>query len=206
MRPVSYALAVIGIYRFCYGIITITTLLLYRNYLPDDGFFRSGLAGLAQIVLGVAVGSALAAIVTPPITRRLGFVRWASILLMTASSAAIGLILPYRLPLLVLAACVLGFTSQGIKICVDTLLQQNVADDFRGRVFTLYDTLFNVTFVAAAAITAVLIPDSGRSPAAVVAISVVYAVVAIGYLRFHGRGQLAPVASPAETEPLPIGQ
>ena len=206
MRPVSYALAVIGIYRFCYGIITITTLLLYRNYLPDDGFFRSGLAGLAQIVLGVAVGSALAAIVTPPITRRLGFVRWASILLMTASSAAIGLILPYRLPLLVLAACVLGFTSQGIKICVDTLLQQNVADDFRGRVFTLYDTLFNVTFVAAAAITAVLIPDSGHSPAAVVAISLVYAVVAIGYLRFHGRGQLAPVASPAETEPLPIGQ
>ena len=184
------------IYRFCYGIITITTLLLYRNYLPDDGFFRSGLAGLAQIVLGVAVGSALAAIVTPPITRRLGFVRWASILLMTASSAAVGLILPYRLPLLVLAACVLGFTSQGIKICVDTLLQQNVADDFRGRVFTLYDTLFNVTFVAAAAITAVLIPDSGHSPAAVVAISVVYAVVAIGYLRFHGRGQLAPVGLP----------
>ena len=81
MRPVSYALAVIGIHRFCYGIITITTLLLYRNYFPDDGSSASGLAGLAQIVLGVAIGSALAAIVTPPITRRLGFVRWASILL-----------------------------------------------------------------------------------------------------------------------------
>ena len=63
-------------------------------------------------------------------------------------------------------------------------LQQLVDDDFRGRVFTLYDTLFNVTFVAAAVLTAVLIPDSGHSPAAVVAISVVYAVVAIGYLRF----------------------
>ena len=206
LRPVCYAFTVIGIYRFCYGILTITTLLLYRNYLPDDGFFRNGLAGLAQVVLGVAVGSALAAIVTPPVTRRLGFVRWASILLMTASSAAFGLILPFRLPLLVLAACVLGFTSQGIKICVDTLLQQNVADDFRGRVFTLYDTLFNMTFVAAAVVTALLIPDSGHAPAAVVAIGVVFAVTALGYLRFHGRGQLAPAASPAETEPLPIGQ
>jgi hypothetical protein len=40
----------------------------------------------------------------------------------------------------------------------------------------------------------------------VVAIGVVFAVTALGYLRFHGRGQLAPAASPAETEPLPIGQ
>ena len=43
-----YAFTVIGIYRFCYGILTITTLLLYRNYLPDDGFFRNGLAGLRR--------------------------------------------------------------------------------------------------------------------------------------------------------------
>ena len=113
--------------------------------------------------------------------------RWAAILLVTASLAAFGLILPFRLPLLVLAACVLGFTSQGIKICVDTLLQQNVADDFRGRVFTLYDTLFNMTFVAAAVLTALLIPDSGHAPAAVVAIGVV--------LRGH-RARLPPLPWP----------
>jgi MFS family permease len=206
IRPVYYALTVIGIYRFCYGITTITTLLLYRNYLTEDGFFRAGLAGLAQVVLGLAIGSALAAVVTPPITRRLGFVRWAAILLLSAAAAGLGLILPYRIPLLVLAAAALGFTSQGIKICVDTLLQQNVADEFRGRVFTLYDTLFNVTFVAAAVFTALLLPDSGHSPATVVAISVVYVATAIGYLRFHGRGQLAPAATEPEPEPVAVPQ
>jgi MFS family permease len=206
IRPVSYALIVIGIYRFCYGIITITTLLLYRNYLVDDGVFRAGLAGLAQIILGVAIGSALSAIVTPPITRRLGFVRWAAVLLVTAAVAGVGLILPYRLPLLILCACTLGFTSQGIKICVDTLLQQNVMDEFRGRVFTLYDTLFNLTFVAAAVLTAMLLPDSGHAPAAVIMISVVYVVTAAGYLRFHGQGQLAPPAVVPEPTPIPIAR
>ena len=38
-----------------------------------------------------------------------------------------------------------------MKICVDSTLQETVADDFRGRVFSVYDTLFNVTFVVAAA-------------------------------------------------------
>ena len=141
---------------------------------------------------------------TPPITRRLGFVRWAAILLLSAAAAGLGLVLPYRLPLLVLAAAALGFTSQGIKICVDTLLQQTVADEFRGRVFTLYDTLFNVTFVAAAVFTALLLPDSGHSPAMVVAISVVYVATAIGYLRFHGRGQLAPAAAEPDPEPVAV--
>jgi MFS family permease len=204
LRPVLNALAVIGVYRFCYGITAISTLLLYRNYLSDEGFFRAGIAGLGQIVVGVAIGSMLAAVVTPPVSRRLGFVRWASTLLVVAAAAGTGLVLPYRLPLLVVAACALGFTSQGIKICVDTLLQQNVPDEYRGRVFTLYDTLFNVTFVAAAVFTALVLPDSGHAPAAVVGIGVVYAATGIIYLRFHGRGELAPPATVAEpAAPVP---
>jgi MFS family permease len=203
LRPVFYALTVIGVYRFCYGVTTITTLLLYRNYLSDDGFFRAGIAGLAQIVVGVAIGSMLAAIVTPPMSRRLGFVRWASVLFIVAAVAGTGLVLPYRLPLLIIAGCALGFTSQGIKICVDTLLQQNVADEYRGRVFTLYDTLFNITFVAAAVVTALLLPDSGHSPTSVVVIGVAYLTTGLAYLRFHNRGELAPTVSVTEEEPVP---
>ena len=58
----------------------------------------------------------------------------------------------------------LGLTAQGVKICVDTLTAQRVADDFRGRVFSIYDTLFNVVFVAAGALTALVLPENG-SPA-----------------------------------------
>ena len=48
-----------------YGVTTVCTLLLYRNYFHADGFFRAGLAGLSQIVAMIAVGGALAALLTP---------------------------------------------------------------------------------------------------------------------------------------------
>ena len=48
------------------------------------------------------------------------------------------------------AAFALGLSAQGVKICVDTLVQLNIDDAYRGRVFSLYDVLFNLVFVAAA--------------------------------------------------------
>ena len=50
------------------------------------------------------------------------------------------------------AAFLLGLTAQCIKICVDTLVQAHVADEFKGRVFVLYDMIFNVALVVAAVI------------------------------------------------------
>ena len=62
--------------------------------------------------------------------------------------------LPYQIQTILPAALLLGIVAQGSKICVDTLVQEQVEDDFRGRVFSFYDTLFNVTFVAAAVFAA----------------------------------------------------
>jgi MFS-type transporter involved in bile tolerance (Atg22 family) len=94
---------------------------------------------------------------------------------------------------------VLGFVAQGVKICVDTLLQQSIEDDYRGRVFSFYDTLFNVTFVSAAVATSVLLPDTGYSPVSIVILGVVYALAGLGYLRVAGRlpqREVAPEPSP----------
>ncbi len=194
-KPAFYALLMIGAHRFCYGVSTVCTLLLYRNYFHDDGVFRAGLAGLGQAIAMVAIGSGLAAVVTPMASRHLGFVRWPALLLGVAAVAEIGLGLPYTMPLLLLAAFVLGFVAQGVKICVDTLIQQTVDDDYRGRVFSLYDTLFNITFVSAAIATAVLLPDSGYSPVSVIVLGVVYALTGLTYLRVAGRLP-APVVTP----------
>ncbi len=199
-KPALHALGAIGVFRFCYGVSTICTLLLYRNYFQDEGFFRAGLAGLGQAVAMVAAGAAVAALVTPAATRRLGFVGWPTVLLATAGVVEVALGLPYRMPLLLLAAAGLGFTAQGMKICVDTLVQQQVDDEFRGRVFSLYDTMFNVTFVAAAVATALVLPDSGYSPAAVVVLGAVYALTAVVYARVAGgprRRTPVPAATPA---------
>ena len=117
---------------------------------------RVGLTGLAQFVLVVAVGGGLAALVTPAISRRIGFASW-MVALLAMSGAVRGrrCACPTDCRLQLLAGLVLGFAAQALKICVDTTVQRTVSDEFRGRVFALYDTLFNLALVAAAVITAV---------------------------------------------------
>ena len=179
----------------CTGSVTACsrsrTVLLFRNYFAPEGPLRAGLAGLAQFIVLLAAGGFLAAVVTPAMTRRIGFVGWSVSLLCVAAAVEYGLVLPYRLPLHLLAGLLLGFAAQGIKICVDTLVQRHVADEFRGRVFALYDTLFNVMLVAAAVLTAVFLPDTGRAPLSVLLVGAAYLLTAVGYLRLSRRTGLA---------------
>ncbi len=191
--PVRNALLAIAVHRLGYGLTTVCTLLLYRNTLHGHGFFRSGLAGLSQVVAMVAVGGALAAALTPVAFRRIGPVRWPAAVLVGAALTDVALVLPYALPALLLAALLLGFAAQSIKISVDTLVQLHIGDAFRGRVFALYDTLFNVALVVAAVLTAAVLPAGGRSPAAVVAIAVAYVITAAGYVT----ASRSPTTTPA---------
>ena len=73
--------------------------------------------------------------------------------------------------------------SQGIKICVDTFVQAGVDDVYRGRVFSLYDVLFNVAFVAAAATAAVVLPPDGRSYPVLGVLAAGYFLTAVAYAR-----------------------
>jgi MFS family permease len=182
LPPVANGLAAIAVHRLCYGIWTVCTVLLYRNYFVDGGLFRAGLTGLTQVVAAVATGGALAAFVTPGAFRRLGSVRWPAGTLAGSAVIELALGLTYSKPLFLLAALLLGFTSQATKISVDTLIQHHVIDAFRGRVFALYDTLFNLALVAAAALTALLLPENGRSPASVLALSAGWAATAAWYV------------------------
>jgi MFS family permease len=184
---VSRALLTIGAHRLCYGIWTVCTLLLYRNFFPPGGFFHGGLTGLGQVVAMLAVGGALAAFVTPSAFRRLGATPWIGGMLIAAAVLEIALVLPYRKPLAVLCALLLGFASQCVKITVDTLVQQGIEDRFRGRVFALYDMLFNLALVAAATITAVALPQDGHSPVAAVAIGAGWGLLAAVYVRSSRR-------------------
>jgi MFS family permease len=179
------ALTMITVHRLCYGVTTVCTILLYRNYFHSDGVFRAGLGGLGQVVAAVAIGGGVAALATPAGTRRFGFTYWPAALLVLASVTELAFGLPYSLPLLLVAALLLGFCAQAIKISVDTLVQRDIPDAYRGRVFAIYDTLFNVTLVAAAVITAVALPQDGHSPTSVILIAAGYLTAAVGYLRWQ---------------------
>ncbi|RKS80381.1 hypothetical protein CLV35_0812 [Motilibacter peucedani] len=181
-RPAFRALSAIAAHRFVYGLWTVATLLLYRNTLHDPSDTDAALAGLAQVVAASGVGYFLAAVLTPEVTTRIRKSTWVALLLALAAVAqAAASLLPVAHPTVVATALVLGISAQGVKICVDTVVQQSVEDAFRGRVFSLYDTVFNVTFVSAAVAAAVLVPTGGHSTALSWLMALAYAAAAAAY-------------------------
>jgi MFS family permease len=193
-REPAYALLAISAHRFCYGLSTIATLLLYRNYFRAHGFFRAGLGGLSQVLVASAIGVLVAAVVTPYAARRIGKDAWIVALLAAACVVEIALGVPYTQPAFLAAALLLGVVAQGTKICVDTIVQETVADAYRGRVFAFYDILFNVTFVSAAVVATLILPDTGKSYAVLTVISAGYGLTALGYVALSRRRSAAPAA------------
>ena len=182
------ALLAISLLRVCYGVLTLMTLLLYRNTFDSEGgIFTGGIVGLGEVVAAGALGTLLAAAVTPGVVRRIGKPRWITVLLVVAGVSQVALGVLFVPPAIVLAALFLGFVSQGVKICVDTTLQEWVEDDYRGRVFSVYDTLFNVTFVVALLVGAFVLPASGISYGLLVGVGIGYLLTAVAYARITRR-------------------
>lgn len=179
-RAAAYAMLAQSVHRALYGVLTLATLLLYRRYFygDDDG---KALAGLAQVVIAGGFGSLLAAFVTPPVTRRLGGWRWIATLLGGVGVLVLVLGLPFRAPLLVAATFFVNVASQGTKIVVDTTLQRECVDDYRGRVFSVNDTTFNFCYVVGLFIAAAALPANGRSVVAILAVAAAYLVLSGWY-------------------------
>jgi MFS family permease len=181
-REAAWALAAMSLMRFCYGALLVMLLMLCRYALTtttDDGLALLGLA------LGVSgAGFFAAAVVTPWTAGRLGPGRWIVVCAGAAALLEPALGLPFAAAPLLAAAFVLGLTTQGAKIATDTIIQSSVEDGFRGRIFSVYDVLFNVAFVGAAGVAALVLPPDGRSVPLVITIAVIYAAVAVTMGRF----------------------
>jgi MFS family permease len=149
---------------------------------PDDGLALLGLA------LGVSgAGFFVAAVVTPWAAGRLGPGRWIVVCAAAAAVLEPALGLPFATVPLLVAAFMLGLITQGAKIATDTVVQSSVEDGFRGRTFSVYDVLFNVAFVGAAGVAALMLPPDGRSTALVLVVALTYAAVAAAMARFERR-------------------
>ena len=177
-RPAALGLLTIGGHRIIYGIVTVATILVYRNYFHTLDQVEPAIADLGLLVVVTGAGFVFAAVVTPPVAARLGIRRWIIVCLV---ASAVFQIFPgaiYAKVPLGIAAFLLGLTAQNIKICVDTLVQAHVDDEFKGRVFVLYDMVFNVALVLAAVVGAVILPADGMSVSILVVLAVGYLLVA----------------------------
>ncbi|MER6982301.1 MFS transporter, partial [Streptomyces carpinensis] len=182
-RAAARALASMTLMRFCYGALTVMVLMLCRYGLTSSTGEGLRLLGLALGFSGA--GFFAAAVVTPWAAGRLGPARWIAVCAGSAAVLEPALGLPFATGPLLVAAFVLGLTTQGAKIATDTIVQSVVEDGFRGRIFSVYDVLFNVAFVGAAGVAALMLPPDGRSAVLVVTVAVIYGVVAGSMARFE---------------------
>src|ERR1700748_2800450 len=156
------------------------SVLLYRNY-----FYRSSVSvaeGHFGLLVGLAgVGYACAALLTPPATRRLAKPAWITLLLIASAVVTLALGETFlQVAYLAIGFC-LYLTRQGVAICAVTVLQEQVDDAYRGRVFAFYDMMFNAAYVAGAALSVAIMPANGHSPALIALVAAGYALLAACY-------------------------
>jgi MFS family permease len=174
------ALGATGAGKFLFGILTVSVVLLYRNYFyPSSAPVAEGHVVVLATVS--AIGYGCAALVVPPATRRLP--KRAVITLLLAASAVATAVL--GLTFNQIAYLAFGFTLylclQGVAICVTTVLQEEVDDGYRGRMFAFYDVMFNVSLAAGALLSTPFMPLNGKSAAIIGVVAAGYAVAAAGY-------------------------
>ncbi|WP_328888094.1 MFS transporter [Streptomyces sp. NBC_00316] len=181
-RAAAQALAAMTVIRFCYGALTVMVLMLCRYAWSDSDSDGLALLGLAAGASGA--GFFAAAVLTPWAVGRLGRFRWMAVCATAAAALEPALGLWFSPHPMLVAAFVLGMITQGAKIAADTVVQTSVDDSFRGRIFSLYDVLFNVAFVGAAAVCALILPPDGESPTVVIAVAALYSIVAVTMFRW----------------------
>lgn len=94
--------------------------------------------------------------------------------------------------MILVAGFLTGFCAQGVKISVDTLVQTGIEDVYRGRVFSLYDMIFNVGQVSAAALGAVILPDDGKSYSVLIFVVLGFLLTAFTYSRLSAKDPPLP--------------
>ena len=163
--------------------LTLTALLLERNTFNDPADTAAGLAGLSVALSFAAVGFAIGAIIAPIGVRRVGRHRWMRLSLFIASLGSLVLVIDRTQILLIITAFITGLFGQSLKVTNDALVQGKISDEFRGRVFAVYDVLVNGSIVICSVVTALLLPQSGDSWVVPLIITLGYALVATTTLR-----------------------
>ncbi len=158
------AMGVVLAHRVAFGALLVDALLLLRTTLNAVDEADAALADFAVAVAGASVGAFTAAVVAPRVVRRIGAAPWSAVTLFAAAVAAPLGIASLHLATITVGAFSMGFAGQTVKIVGDTILQQDIDDAFRGRVFSLYDVALGIALVAGIAVTAFTAPQSGVAP------------------------------------------
>nr|WP_245713524.1 MFS transporter [Nocardia vaccinii] len=182
----TIAMIGIGVHRIVFGADTLLMVLVLRRSANESSSLSGGLVGFGVAIAATAAGMLLAAVLAPLVIPRLGRPRTVLVGLLTALVVQTALVTPITVThgantdaahrLLLAGAFLLGLAGQTVKLTGDATMQIDIDDSWRGQVFALQDTVFNISFVLALAAAALVVPADGRSIGVVLAGSACYAV------------------------------
>ncbi|MFT0848812.1 MFS transporter [Actinomycetaceae bacterium L2_0104] len=181
------ALSTMALHRFVYGMQLITIILAGRNLLVDSLNADAGLAAFGTLMGAMVAGHFVAVILTPIAHERVSPSRWVVICLLGGTVGQILLVISHQWGIFMAGLFIFGIGVQGAKIAVDTIVQSDTADAYRGRAFSIYDVLFNVAECVAAGVAILVLPDVGWSRPVQIALVVFVWCVALGYNHLVGK-------------------
>lgn len=181
-RPVArWSMALTAGIRVPFGAFAILAILLSRNTfsasVPEGMRLVATAAGLAGL------GAGLAAVLVPIGVRLLGLKVWTVCCLVVIAGVCVVFGVAMSRGVLLAGALPLGLAVQGAKVGVDTTLQLAVDDEYLGRAFSLYDMVFNASFVVAALLAVAVVPASGLSMPLWLGLGVLVVTVTVGQLQ-----------------------
>lgn len=207
-KRVARGMRAIGMLQFLVGVLVAILLHFLVGELglgPSSGF-----AMLAVLALGVGAG----VLVVPFLVERLGpsaTMRAAFVI------GAAGCALPVaslNRGLMSIAAGLVGVAYALVKVPVDTIVQEDIADEARGRAFSVYDMLFNGARIIGTAVSAVAYELGVGTRVQTSVAAVLFLVVALQSsvpprLRQDGspmpRRDRPPTAPATDAAPIPRG-
>ncbi|GAB3655040.1 MFS transporter [Glycomyces tarimensis] len=207
-RGPALVMAVQGLHRFLYGIVFIIAIALFMGFFWDvesDPARTTTISWLLVLAVLGNIGVLTAAIVTPRATRVWGPKNWVVVLMALCAVIVAALAGTMRPVMFAVAVLLVNIASQGVKITVDTSLQRGVEDEFRGRVFSLNDTIYNVGYLAGLFAAAFVVPADGYAPKTLAGVAIAYGLICVGYA-YLARDEApydAQAWSPAAPEPRP---
>lgn len=181
-RSPALALGTMAVQRFVYGMELVTVILASRNLLaPGDA--DQGLLVFGTLMGALVAGHGLGVVLTPLAQERVPPPAWVVSCLLGGSLGQLLLAASHEQHLMMAGLVVFGAGVQGAKIAVDTIVQRDTADAYRGRAFSIYDVLFNTAECLAAGVAVLVMPAQGWSRTLQTALLLGVWALAVGYGR-----------------------
>lgn len=196
-----HALAVMAAARLLYGLMFVAAILISRHILSTPGSAGSSIKHFTMVLGFAAIGFGLAAVVTPAFSYRIDRHQWIVACLLLGAVGQTLLAISSSSWALLSAAVIVSFSVQGGKIAVDTIVQRDTDDEFRGRAFALYDVAYNTAFISAAVVGALVLPPNGYSHAVMAVLAAAYVATAWAYALAPRTVQSGPRAGSASGSP-----